>query len=58
MKAFLKMRHFLIENEIDILWSQLGTANISNMSRSNPYVFTEQGVAMLATVIKQELRLK
>jgi len=33
------------------LWSQNGTANIS-MTRSFPYVFTEQGVAMLATIIK------
>ena len=32
------------------LRSQIGTAN--NMSRAMPHVFTEQGVAMLATVIK------
>ena len=32
-------------------WSQFGTAN-SKMSRSLPYVFTEQGVAMLATIIR------
>ena len=31
-------------------WSQFGTANFK-MYRSLPYVFTEQGVAMLATII-------
>ena len=31
------------------------TTNISNMSRSNPRVFTEQGVAMLATIIKSKI---
>lgn len=30
------------------------TANISTMSRSNPYVFTEQGIYMLMTVLKGE----
>ena len=34
------------------LWFQSGTAN--NMSRSNPYVFTEQGVAMLSSVLHTE----
>ena len=33
------------------LWSQFGTANFK-MYRSLPYVFTEQGVAMLATIIR------
>ncbi len=32
-------------------WSQTRTAN-SKMSRSLPYVFTEQGIAMLATIIR------
>ena len=31
------------------------TANISSMSRSNPYVFTEQGIYMLMTVLKGDL---
>ncbi len=35
------------------LWSQIGTAN--RMSRSNPYAFTEQGVAMLATILRTEV---
>ena len=39
-------------DELKILWSQNATANINNMSRTNPRVFTEQGVAMLATILK------
>ena len=35
------------------LWFQSGTAN--NMSRVNPYVFTEQGVAMLSSVLHTEI---
>ena len=34
------------------------TANISSKSRSNPYVFTEQGVYMLMTVLKEELAVR
>jgi hypothetical protein len=40
-------------NEINDLWSQNATANMSNKSRTNPRVFTEQGVAMLATTNKK-----
>ncbi len=40
----------LTEEEYENLRSQLGTAN--TMSRTRPYVFAEQGVAMLATVLK------
>ena len=39
----------LTEEETKNLWSQIGTAK--NMSRTRPHVFTEQGVAMLSTVI-------
>lgn len=42
----------LTSEELKILWSQFATANISKKSRSIPRVFTEQGVAMLATVLK------
>ena len=35
------------------LWFQIGTAN--KMSRTNPYVFTEQGVAMLASILHTEV---
>lgn len=42
------------DSEVDILWSQNATANISTKSRVNPRVFTEQGVYMLATVLKSK----
>ncbi len=41
----------MIDTELDILRSQNATASF-NMIRTNPYVFTEQGVYMLATVLK------
>ena len=37
------------------MWSKFSTANISSMSRSNPRVFTEQEVYMLATIIKSKI---
>ena len=40
--------------EVDYLWSQNATANISSKSRTNPRVFTEQGVYMLATILKSK----
>ena len=43
----------LTEEERNILRFQIGTAN--NMSRTLPYVFTEQGVAMLASVLHTEI---
>ena len=48
----------LSNEELSNLWSQFATANINIMSRSNPYVFTEQGVYMLATVLKSETAVK
>lgn len=42
----------LTREEVNNLRFQVETANINNMSRSLPYVFTEQGVAMLATVLR------
>lgn len=44
----------LSDNEVEYLRSQFVTANIS----SNPYVFTEQGVYMLMTVLKGELAVR
>ena len=43
----------LTEEEYNYLQSQVGTTN--KMSRVLPYVFTEQGVAMLATVLRTEI---
>lgn len=48
----------LTEQEVNILRSQNVTANLNNMSRSLPYVFTEQGIYMLMTVLKGELAIK
>ena len=41
-------------DELEILWSQNATANISTKSRVNPRVFTEQGIYMLATILKSK----
>ena len=45
----------LTDSEYKKLWFQVGTANMSNMSRTLPYVFTEQGVAMLSTVLRTKV---
>ena len=42
-------------DDVSNLWSQNATANISKMSRINPRVFTEQGVYMLATILKSKV---
>lgn len=42
----------LTGDELKVLWSQFAAANISEKSRSVSRVFTEQGVAMLATLLK------
>ena len=52
------MRFELSDEEVKYLRSQFVTANISSKSRSNPYVFTEQGVYMLMTVLKGELAVR
>jgi hypothetical protein len=44
----------LTREELKDLRSQFATANISSKSRSLPYVFTENGVAMLSTVLNSE----
>lgn len=48
----------LTNEEKNNLWSKFSTANISSMSRSNPRVFTEQGVYMLATILKSKEAIK
>ena len=42
----------LSEREYDNLRSQVGTTKENNKSRTLPYVFTEQGVAMLAAILR------
>ena len=44
----------LTEKEVNNLWSQVGTTNLK-MSRTLPYAFTEQGIAMLATVLRTDV---
>lgn len=53
VNKFPKRYSWVLTNEelID-LRSQFVTTNISTKSRTNPRVFTEQGVAMLATILK------
>ena len=48
----------LSDDEASILRSQNATANLSSKSRTNPYAFTEQGIYMLATVLRGELAEK
>ena len=45
----------LTEVESQNLKSQIGTAKINKMTRTLPYVFTEHGVAMLATVLRTKV---
>jgi len=56
LKKFPLRLSFIISNEEkEDLWSKFSTANISSKSRSNPRVFTEQGVYMLATILKSKV---
>lgn len=45
----------LSEKELEELRLQNVTANINSMSRTLPYAFNEQGIYMLATVLRGEL---
>ena len=45
----------LTKAEVDYLRCNFCTANLKNKSRSLPYAFTEQGIYMLAAVLKGEL---
>lgn len=58
-EKFLERFSFVLTNEeVENLRSKFSTANISNMSRSNPRAFTEQGLYMLATVLKSSVATK
>lgn len=48
----------LNDDEVLDLRSKILTANYSKMSRVNPRVFTEQGTAMLATILKTKTATK
>ena len=45
----------LTDTEKENLWSKFSTANISNKSRVNPRVFTEQGIYMLGTILRSKV---
>ena len=45
----------LTKDKYDYLRFQTETAKENNMSRTLPYAFTEQGVAMLATVLRTDI---
>jgi hypothetical protein len=47
----------LTDSELKDLRCQIGTTNLS-MTRTNPYVFTEQGIYMLATVINSDVAIQ
>ena len=54
-EKFPKRISWIVSNkELNNLWSQNATANISTKSRVNPRVFTEQGIYMLATILKSK----
>ena len=44
--------------EYDNLRFQIGTSKVKGGRRYNPYVFTEQGVAMLSSVLHSEVAIK
>ncbi len=44
----------LDSNELEVLRYQFGTANIDSKRRFSPYVFTENGVAMLSGILNSE----
>ncbi len=42
----------LTNHEVSILKSQIVTLNVEHVPRANPYAFTEQGIAMLSSVLR------
>ena len=48
----------LTDEEYDNLRFQIGTSKVRGGRRYHPYVFTEQGVAMLSSVLHSEIAIK
>ena len=48
----------LTNTEYQTLKFQIGTSSIKGGRRYNPYVFTEQGVAMLSAILKSEIAVE
>ena len=58
IKKFPEKFCFILTNsELNNLRSKFLTTN-SNMSRSNPRVFTQEGILMLATILKSEIAIE
>ena len=53
-----EFRFQLNTEDVTFLRCNFCTANLSSMSRSNPYAFTEQGIYMLMTVLKGDLAVR
>jgi hypothetical protein len=47
----------LTNDELENLRFQIGTANLS-MRRTNPYVFSEHGVAMLSSILRSDIAIE
>ncbi len=47
----------LTNQELENLRFQIGTANLS-MRRTNPYFFTEHGIAMLSSVLRSDIAIE
>ena len=59
MERFPKTFMFqLTDEEYDNLRIQIGTSKVRGGRRYNPYAFTEQGVAMLSSVLHSEIAIK
>jgi len=48
----------LTEGEVQHLWSQNATANISPKSRTLPHVFTEYGTIMLSSILNSSIAIQ
>ena len=48
----------LTNTEYQTLKFQIGTSSIKGGRRYNPYVFTEQGVAMLSAILRSEIAVE
>ena len=45
------------KEEVIDLRSKFSTANISSMSRTLPYAFTEQGISMLSSILRSDVAI-
>lgn len=48
----------LTNQEVSVLKSQFVTLNFDHIPRANPYAFTEQGVAMLSSVLRSRQAIR